>query len=184
MSILTIDQIAYYWEHNSGSTFAVVDAVSVSLAESGGNTDAVSPSDDHGLWQINRLWFATFGFNDQTVLDPNRNAYAAWVISSHGRNWAPWCTAWNDPRNCGHGQLDHPQSGSPAGSELITVQHALGTSGSVSVPVYGQSGAAPTTNIDAASQAWKTVQDFHGNGATTRYQKMNAIYDALGRIKL
>lgn len=176
MTRLDPGHIAYYWEHNLGSPFAVVPAVAVALAESGGDTNAVSPSDDHGLWQINRIHFGALGLNDRNVYDPNVNAWAAIQVSNRGRNWAPWCTAWVNPgRDCGHGQLSVPQEGSPAGSNLLYVAHTLNVQGVAAGPVGPPPSAA---NQDAAAGAWGDVQRFLGGDAATRYNRMQSIGNA------
>ena len=56
------------------------------MAESGGNPNAISPTADYGLWQIN----ASHGA--EATLDPLGNAEAAVAISSDGANWGPWTT--------------------------------------------------------------------------------------------
>lgn len=126
MALLTIPQIAYVWEANGGSKRTVVLAVSVSLAESGGDTTAVSPSSDYGLWQINSSNFGWLGLTVITALEADPNARAAIRMSANGDNWAPWCTCWVDPAaNCGHGNLPYPQPGSPAYSHIAQVAAVL-----------------------------------------------------------
>lgn len=123
---LTIPQCAYVWESNGGSKRTVILAVAVSMAESGLRTDAISPSSDYGLWQINSSNFASQGLTATTALEANPNARAAIRMSANGDNWAPWCTCWVDPAaNCGHGNLPYPQPGSPAYSHISEVAAAL-----------------------------------------------------------
>lgn len=149
---LSIPQIAYVWEHNGGSKRTVVLAVAVSLAESGGDTTAISPSSDYGLWQINSSNFAWLGLTAATALEANPNAQAAIRMSFNGDNWAPWCTCWVDPAaNCGHGNLPYPQPGSPAYSHIATVARVLGTSPPVP-PGPGGGGAPPGHPPTAATQ--------------------------------
>lgn len=127
MAILTIPQIAWEWENNGGTAHAVVVAVSVSLAECGGNTEAISPSSDYGLWQINSSNFGWLGLTVETALEAGPNARAAIRMSGDGSNWAPWCTCWVDPAaNCGHGNLPFPEPGSPAASHIAEVAAVLG----------------------------------------------------------
>lgn len=67
------------------------------LCESGGNPNAVSPTNDHGLFQIN----ATYNRADfervtgqpwSMVYDPGTNVrYAAWLFGQRG--WQPWYCA-------------------------------------------------------------------------------------------
>ena len=54
--------------------------------ESGGNPNAISPTDDFGLWQING------SHGSMATLNPAGNARSAVSISSDGRNWGPWTT--------------------------------------------------------------------------------------------
>jgi hypothetical protein len=56
------------------------------MAESGGNPNAISPTDDFGLWQIN-------GSNGAlATLNPLQNAKSAIDLSGNGTNWGPWTT--------------------------------------------------------------------------------------------
>ena len=76
------------WEAAGGSSGEAFMAAEIAMAESGGQQDAVSPSDDYGYWQINMpSWgpaLATF--------NPIGNAKAAIQISQDGTNWSPWTT--------------------------------------------------------------------------------------------
>jgi hypothetical protein len=74
------------WIAAGGSTGASHIAADIATAESGGNSWAVSPTDDFGLWQIN----GSHGY--LATLDPWLNAKAAIIISSDGTNWNPWTT--------------------------------------------------------------------------------------------
>lgn len=79
-------------------------AVAVALAESHGDTaahndDASTGDDSYGLWQINMLGEMGPARRKQfdiksnaELLDPQKNANAAWEISGSGRNWTPWST--------------------------------------------------------------------------------------------
>ena len=70
------------WEQAGGSAGEAVMAASIAMAESGGNSNAISPTNDYGLWQINGSHGA------QATLNPLGNAEAAVSISGHGSNWA------------------------------------------------------------------------------------------------
>lgn len=77
------------WIANGGNPAAAGIAAAVALAESGGNSDAISPPNsngtlDRGLWQINSIHGA------KSTTDINANAKAAIAISSNGTNWNPW----------------------------------------------------------------------------------------------
>jgi len=74
------------WVSVGGNPADEFIAAQIATAESGGNPDAISPTDDYGLWQIN----ASHGA--QATLNPTLNAEAAVSISGDGTNWSPWTT--------------------------------------------------------------------------------------------
>ena len=74
------------WEQAGGSAGEAVMAASIAMAESGGNPNAISPTNDYGLWQINGSHGAL------ATLNPQGNAEAAVSISGSGSNWGPWTT--------------------------------------------------------------------------------------------
>jgi Lysozyme like domain len=74
------------WEEAGGSSSHAFLAAEIAMAESGGNPNAVSPTDDFGLWQING------SHGSMATLNPLGNARSAVSISSNGRNWGPWTT--------------------------------------------------------------------------------------------
>lgn len=81
---------------------ALVVAVAVALAESGGDPRAhngVPPDDSFGLWQINMIGQlgvarrAQLGIStNEALYDPETNARAAYGIASGGTNFKPWTT--------------------------------------------------------------------------------------------
>jgi LysM repeat protein len=74
------------WEQEGGSPAAAVMAAEIAMAESGGDPNAISPTDDFGLWQIN-------GSNGAlATLNPFQNAKSAITLSDDGTNWNPWTT--------------------------------------------------------------------------------------------
>jgi hypothetical protein len=79
-------QLESLWEREGGNPHDAFVAAEIAMAESGGNPDAISPTDDYGLWQIN----ASHG--DEASLDPVVNARAAIAISDDGSDWFPWTT--------------------------------------------------------------------------------------------
>lgn len=178
MTILEPLQIRDVWIRNGGSPALSPIATGVSLAESNGWVQAVSPADDHGLWQINRIHFGAFGLTDQSVLDPDINAQVAIAISNNGRNWAAWCTCWINPKpNCGHGLLPVPQRDSPAWDRMIGVNAILGTASEPSAP------PGPTDNLNAFTTAWNQVVDLHGRYARSTYATLSTITDQIGRLR-
>jgi len=74
------------WEQAGGSSGEAVMAASIAMAESGGNPNAISPTNDYGLWQINGSHGA------QATLSPQGNAEAAVSISGNGSSWGAWTT--------------------------------------------------------------------------------------------
>lgn len=74
----------------------LVNAVSVALAESGGNPNArgdtaITPGGSVGLWQINLKYHPEF--NGQNLFDPATNAAAAYsVYQGAGATFQPWST--------------------------------------------------------------------------------------------
>jgi LysM repeat protein len=83
--ILSAAQIGALWVREGGSPAAVGVAECIAEHESGGNTHALSPTNDWGLWQINgggpAMWNAV------------ANAQRAIAMSNNGTNWSPWTTA-------------------------------------------------------------------------------------------
>jgi LysM repeat protein len=74
------------WEAAGGSAAHAFMAAEIAMAESGGNPNAVSPTDDFGLWQIN-------GSNGAlATLNAFQNAKSAIILSDDGTNWGPWTT--------------------------------------------------------------------------------------------
>ena len=74
------------WEEAGGSSGTAFMAAEIATAESGGNPNAVSPTDDFGLWQING------SHGSMATLDPLGNAEAAISISNDGHSWGAWTT--------------------------------------------------------------------------------------------
>ena len=74
------------WEQEGGSPAAAMMAAEIAMAESGGDPNAISPTDDFGLWQIN----ASNG--PLATLNPFQNARSAITLSNDGTNWNPWTT--------------------------------------------------------------------------------------------
>jgi len=75
------------WDGAGGNPASAFTAAEVAMAESGGNPDAISPTDDRGLWQVN----ASHG-PEMATLNPYGNARAAVAISDDGTNWSAWTT--------------------------------------------------------------------------------------------
>lgn len=75
-------------------------AIAIAMVESGGNPGAVNDKNrngsiDRGLWQINSVHIGPGGqlagkFSATDLLDADKNAAAAFIISRGGSNWQPW----------------------------------------------------------------------------------------------
>jgi LysM repeat protein len=74
------------WEQAGGSPAHALMAAEIARAESAGNPNAISPTDDFGLWQIN----ASNG--SLATLNAYENARSAIILSHDGTNWGPWTT--------------------------------------------------------------------------------------------
>lgn len=82
-SCLGLEQL---WEQAGGNPAVAFMAAEIAMAESGGNSNAISPTADYGLWQIN----ASNG--SLATLNPLQNAQSAVALSGNGANWNPWTT--------------------------------------------------------------------------------------------
>ena len=91
MTTLTDAQIAGLAKSAGLSGDALVRAVAVALAESGGRTDALGPPTQWGravgVWQIMPLAGRP---STAQLKEPNVNAQQMYKISSGGKNWKPW----------------------------------------------------------------------------------------------
>ncbi|HUN35989.1 MAG TPA: LysM peptidoglycan-binding domain-containing protein [Trebonia sp.] len=74
------------WDQAGGNPAEAFIAAEIATAESGGNPNAISPTADYGLWQIN----ASNG--SLATLDPYENAKSAIDLSDDGANWGAWTT--------------------------------------------------------------------------------------------
>jgi LysM repeat protein len=74
------------WEQAGGNSADALMAAEIAMAESGGDPNAISPTDDYGLWQINASNGAL------ATLNAFANAKSAITLSDNGTNWGPWTT--------------------------------------------------------------------------------------------
>lgn len=185
MTIWTIPELAAIWVNNGGNRNAVIYAVAVCKAESGGNDHAVSPSSDYGLWQINTVNFGTYGLNFSNVFDPNVNARVAIAMSGNGTNWAAWCTAWWNPAgNCGHGWLPVPQTGSAAGDWVPAVAAQLQQSGiPTSVPTGPPNYPTYANYVADATDGYGRLQTYIGGTVRAQYANLLGINNGIARLR-
>jgi len=101
MTTLTPAQIAQDAYNAGFRGTALVNAVAIALAESGGNSAEYNPETaagtasgqgSYGLWQI--YLTAHPQYSASSLVDPQSNATAAYAVSSGGTNFSPW-TAYN-----------------------------------------------------------------------------------------
>lgn len=179
----SIEDIARIWIRNGGDQRygKLLYTCEIAMAESGGNSDAIGPAGDYGLWQINRINFAHFGVNSFTVLNPDTNARIAIAMSSNAYNWAAWCTAWADPvPHCGHGFLPGPQPGSAASQWVDAVTEALNAAGFV---LHGGGPfVAPTPHLAGVTGAWADIQNYAAHGAPAQAANLADLSNALRRM--
>lgn len=86
MTVHSVTDLEKIWTDAGGNPVYAPVAAAFSLAESGGDDQAVSPSNDWGLWQING--------GGRALLDPTANAKAAIAKSNNGTDWRYWTTAY------------------------------------------------------------------------------------------
>lgn len=147
MALLNAHQVVSAWVSAGGPSRTALAWASVSIAESSWNTDAVSPTDARGLYQIEPYSWSAQAGSFGNWRDPYSNSRAAVILSGGGVNFAPWDTAY---RNIGHtgryAFLAWPENGSAAASYMPYVQGALGSTyyGTGAPPgVPGLSGTLP-----------------------------------------
>lgn len=167
---LDANQMRTLWLRNGGDPARTLVMLSIARAESGWDSTNVSPSDDHGLWQINRVHFGEYGVNDSTVLDIDTNCRIAISLSGNGFNVAPWCTCWLDPAdNCGNGLLRDPQTGSPAADEIPLVAGALRVSSPSDAP------PVQATQVSDVHAAWDQLNYAISTWSDTVLAQVSAI---------
>ena len=161
MTVHGVADIYNAWVNSGGrSGYVGVYAVAVALAESGGNDQAISPSDDYGVWQINAVHAAEFPNLWRTRYNILSSAKMAIAISGNGADWGPWCTAWADPVHCGEQLGAFVQAGSPASVHVAPVASALGIS---STPPGYQPPQGPVADGGTPGAApWSRFQDILG----------------------
>jgi len=110
MAVYTKNQIMQLMSQVGFPVNALDIGSSIALAESGGNTDIISRSNDVGLFQINLPSHPQY--NAAQMKNPVENAKATLAISSNGTSWRAWCTAYSDGA-CGTRGGKYLGAGSP-----------------------------------------------------------------------
>lgn len=164
-SVTDLEQI---WTANGGNPVYAPFAAAVALAESSGNDQAHSPSNDWGLWQINRD--AHPQYSTSQLLDPNANAKIAIAMSNNGTSWQPWCTAYSNPnRDCGHGGASYLAQGSPVWAHVPA--GATLPPGAAGTPGGGQAGTAGAAGSAGSSGANPNAQPPESVGCVVKTPK-------------
>lgn len=187
MPVLTIPEIAGAWQSAGATQIGIdrrIEFAAICLAESGGNTDAVSPAGALGLWQVMPFNFAPLGLDVNQWRDPFVNARAALLLSNQGQNCAAWDSCYNDIAASGRfGFLNWPQPQSSAFGFLSQVSLALGRPGAPTQPQGGQSPAI-TPNFNAAGAAWGQLQDLFTTGAVSYAADLSQLAAATRKLGL
>lgn len=162
----------------------IVPAIAICLAESGGRTDAISPSHDYGLWQINIAHFGDGIINSGNWTNPDVQVAEMWSLSSGGHNWAAWCTAWIDPEeNCGHGFLSLPEPGSPAADNLSIAQNVWNARHGTPAPGQAPDVLPPAGQDErAVSAAFGYLRNYYGTFANRQYRQIVAATNAARKV--
>jgi hypothetical protein len=67
------------------------EAWAIVMRESGGREDAISPTNDYGMFQFNRAaWSGQDWWDSKKLLTREYNAKVAYRISRGGKTWYPW----------------------------------------------------------------------------------------------
>lgn len=96
MSTLSVAQLTQYAQQAGFSGQSLQNIVAISLAESGGNTQAYNGSDpyggSYGVLQINGAHFQSGATTQACALDPQCSFNFAYQLSNGGQNLNPWGT--------------------------------------------------------------------------------------------
>jgi hypothetical protein len=128
MTVISPWIAAQAWLAGGGHINATAMWVAVGVSESSLNTDAVSPTDARGIWQIEPYSWPRGAGPISNWANPNSNAAAAVILSGGGVNFAPWDTAYRNIYQSGrYSYLHWPEPGSAAANNLPWVLAHLGT---------------------------------------------------------
>jgi hypothetical protein len=169
MSVLDIPSIANLWVDNGGARSRLVAAVSIALAQSGGDT-SMSTEDGHiGLWGITQQVARKLKVSADQLTDPNASTALAIQLSGNGTNWGLWSVVWApDATPSRRQQVLWPQPGSAAFQEMGVVQVHIGAWDGVD---YADTFGDPLGDLGYAwntltwtltawsAQAWNSIND-------------------------
>lgn len=156
MTVLTIPQVAGWWEREGGPSSRTVEFVAIAIAESSLDTAAVSVTDAIGLWQEEPDHAGEYGYPVSALYDPQVNAFIAVRLSGFGSNCAAWDTAYRNIYASGrYGFLGYPEQGSAAWNNLATVANVLGRSAIPAAQLPPMPGIS--TDLPGAVSRWQDV---------------------------
>lgn len=96
MTTYTPAQIAAFAKDAGFRGVHLVEAVAIAMAESSGNSDALSSNPDGGtnagLWQLDTPGGGGAGFSVGQLQNPQTNADVAFKVSRGGQDWGSWAT--------------------------------------------------------------------------------------------
>lgn len=126
MARYSYSQLETLWINAGGPRAVAPLMAAIAMAESGGNSQAVSPTNDYGLWQINSTNFNVVPGGQSGVFNPENNAKAAVAIyHSQGLN------AWSTYRTGAYKQFF---SGNAPTSAQTTSAAGIGSGGLLDIP--------------------------------------------------
>lgn len=154
--ILTMQQVAGWWEREGGPSTRTVEWVAIAMGESSFDDTVVSSAGAIGLWQIMPFHAAEYGFQVGGLYDPQVNAFIAVRLSGYGTNCAAWDSAYLDINRSGrYGFLGYPERGSADWNNLATVANVLGRSAIPGGPPPQQPGLGQ--DLPAAVARWQEL---------------------------
>lgn len=125
-NVLNATQMFDAWTGNGGAANKAVAWLSVALAESSWDADALSPTGAEGLYQIEPYSWPSLAGPYSNAYNPGFNTLAAIMLSAGGTNFAPWDTAYANIYASGrYSFLAWPEVGSAAWNNFGPVRAAL-----------------------------------------------------------
>ncbi len=123
---LTYAQLEGVWISNGGPRAAAPVGAAIALAESGGCSTALNPSDNNGTQSSFGLWQISNGTHNPPVAniyDPNVNAKQA-VAKYRASGWAPWGTYASGAYRAHLNGATTPDMSIPGGTTAATLTSA------------------------------------------------------------
>lgn len=178
MPLLTAVQVADYWTGAGGPKSRAVEWVAIAMGESGLNSDARSPVDARGVWQIMPFNAGPYGYTPDDLWDPAVNARIAVAMSGGGTNCAAWDSCYLDIYTSGrYSFLAWPEQGSADYNNLAAAAAELG--GHVVVPTA----TSQTPGISATLPgAIAEMQRQGGQLLPAQSLRVQAVAGRLGRM--